>query len=144
VDCALALIGQGRAIKPVCVILGLARSNVIDILARPDDWVDRRTVARLDPLADAMIIDAVRAEITALSTYGYRRTSALMNRTRSPMELGPINHKRNYRVMKVQGLLLPKSPRCSDSCRINDGKVMVDESNQRWCSDGFKITCDNG
>ena len=41
---------------------------MIDLIARPADWVDRRTVAELDPVADAMIADAVRAEITVLPT----------------------------------------------------------------------------
>lgn len=100
---------------------------MIDLLARPADWVDKRTIAKIDPVADAMIADAVRAEITALPTYGYRRAGALMNRTRSLMGLRPVNHKRMYRVIKEQGLLLPKSPRRSDSGRAHDGKVMVDE-----------------
>jgi transposase InsO family protein len=131
-------------VKPVCVVLGVARSNVIDRLARPAGWVDGRALARLDPVADAMIADAVRAEITALPTYGYRRAGALVNRTRSLMGLRPVNHKRMYRVMKAQGLLLPKSPKRRDSGRAHDGKVAVEESNQRWCSDGFEIACDNG
>lgn len=62
VDCALTLIRQGRAVKPVCVVLGVARSHVIDILARPVDWVDRCTVARLDPVADAMIAGRTRRD----------------------------------------------------------------------------------
>lgn len=65
---------------------------------------------------------AVRAEITALPTYGYRRAGALVSRTRSLMGLRPVNHKCTYRVMKEQGLLLPKSPRRSDSGRAHDGK----------------------
>jgi len=131
-------------VKLVCAVLGVARSNVIDRLARPADWVDGRALARLDPAADAMIADAVRAEITALPTYGYRRAGALVNRTRSLMGLQPVNHKRMYRVMKAEGLLLPKSPKRRDSGRAHDGKVAVEESNQRWCSDGFEITCWNG
>jgi putative transposase len=97
-------------VKPVCAVLGVARSNVIDRLSRPADWIDGRVLARLDPVADGMIADAVRAEITALPTYGYRRAGALVNRTRSLMGLRPVNHKRMYRVMKAEGLLLPKSP----------------------------------
>lgn len=27
--------------------------------------------------------------------------------------------------------------------RRHDGRVAVDRSNQRWCSDGFEIGCDN-
>jgi transposase InsO family protein len=91
-----------------------------------------------------MIANAVRAEITALPTYGYRRAGALVNRTRSLMGLRPVNHKRMYRVMKAEGLLLPKSPKRRDSGRVHDGKVAVEESNRRWCSDGFEIACDNG
>jgi hypothetical protein len=68
VDCALAVIGQGRLVKTVCAVLGVARSNVIHRLARPADWVVGRTIARLDPVADAITADAVRAEIAALPT----------------------------------------------------------------------------
>jgi putative transposase len=131
-------------VKPVCAVLGVARSNVIDRLARPADSTDGCALARLDPVADAMIADALRAEITALPTYGYRRAGALVNRTRSLMGLRPVNHKCMYRVMKTEGLLLPKSPKRRDSGRAHDGKVAVEDSNQRWCSDGFEIGCDNG
>ncbi|WP_237170324.1 IS3 family transposase [Pandoraea thiooxydans] len=144
VDCALTLIGQGRPVKPVCVVLGVARSHVVDLLKRPADWVDARVLAKADPIGDAMIADAVRAEITALPTYGYRRAGALVNRTRSLIGLRPVNHKRMYRVMKEQGLLLPKSPKRRDSGRPHAGKVAVEESNRRWCSDGFEIACENG
>lgn len=30
------------------------------------------------------------------------------------------------------------------SSRVHNGAVAVDEPNQRWCSDGFEIACDNG
>src|SRR5213593_2471690 len=55
-----------------------------------------------------------------------------------------MNRKRMYRVMKAQGLLLPKSPRRRESGRAHYGKVMVEELNQRRCSDGFEIAGDNG
>lgn len=115
--------------KPVCVVLGVARSHVVDLLKRPADWVDARVLAKADPIGDAMIADAARAEITALPTYGYRRAGALVNRTRSLIGLRPVNHKRMYRVMKEQGLLLPKSPKRRDSGRPHAGKVAVEESN---------------
>jgi transposase InsO family protein len=101
-------------------------------------------MAKLDTTGDALITAAVRAEIMALPTYDYRRAGALVNRTRAMMGLRAVNHKRMYRVMNQQGLLLPKSPKWRDSGRLHDGKVAVDESNQRWCSDGFEIACDNG
>lgn len=130
--------------KPVCSALGVARSHVSQLLTRPPDWVDGRTVQTFHQPADAILIDAVRAEITALPTYGYRRAGALVNRTRALMGLQAINHKRFYRVMKASSLLLPKAPKRPVSTRVHDGVVAVDEPNQRWCSDGFEIACDNG
>jgi len=56
--------------------------------------------------ADAILVDAVRAEITAQPSYGYRRSGALVNRTRALMGLTAIYHKRFYRVMKANSLLL--------------------------------------
>jgi putative transposase len=131
-------------VKPVCSALGVARSNVCLLAARPADWVDGRTVQTFHQPADAILIEAVRAEITALPTYGYRRAGALVNRTRAVMGLQTINHKRFYRVMKEHSLLLPKAPKRPDSGRVHDGVVSVEQSNQRWCSDGFEIACDNG
>lgn len=64
------------------------------MLARPADWVDGRTTQTFHRPADAVLVDAVRAEITALPTYGYRRVGALANRTRALMGLQAINHKR--------------------------------------------------
>ena len=113
-------------------------------MVRPASWVDGRTVQTFHQPADAILVDAVRAEITALPTYGYRRAGALVNRTRALMGLQAINHKRFYRVMKENRLLLPKAPKRPLSSRVHDGVVAVAESNQRWCSDGFEIACDNG
>lgn len=111
--------------KPVCAVLGVARSHVVDLLARPTDWVDGRVLAKLDPVGDAMIADAVRAKITALPTYGYRRAGALVNRTRSVMGMRPVNHKRMYRVMKEQGC-------CCRSRR--SGATAVALTTARWRS----------
>jgi transposase InsO family protein len=41
-------------------------------------------------------------------------------------------------------LLLPKAPKRSQSSRPHDGRVAVDDSDNRWCSDGFEIPCDSG
>ena len=130
--------------KAVCSALGVARSHVCLMVARPAGWVDGRTTQTFHQPDDAILVDAVRAEITALPTYGYRRAGALVNRTRVLMGLQTINHKRFYRVMKSHQLLLPKAPKRPNSGRLHDGVVAVPESNQRWCSDGFEIACDNG
>jgi transposase InsO family protein len=130
--------------KAVCLALGVARSNLHARLNRSDDWADGRTARVRNLSSDAMLIDAVRAEITALPTYGYRRAGALVNRTRSLIGLRPVNHKRFYRLMREHQLLLPKAPKRRASSRPHEGKVAVLESNTRWCSDGFEIACDNG
>ena len=109
-------------------------------MRRPSDWIDGRT-ERIDPVSDELLM---KAEITALPTYGYRRATALVNRTRSVMNLKPVNHKRFYRVMKAHHLLLPKAPKRSMSSRPHEGVVSVGESDKRWCSDGFEIACDDG
>lgn len=130
--------------KTVCQALGVARSHVHQRAGKSAGWVDGRQAHCVDPMADAMLIEAIRAEITALPTYGYRRAGALVNRTRSIIGLQPVNHKRFYRIMKQHQLLLPKAPRRRASSRPHEGKVAVLESNTRWCSDGFEIACDNG
>jgi transposase InsO family protein len=131
-------------VKTVCRVLGVARSHVSELKARPADWTDGRTARAYDELADLALADAVRAEIGELPTYGYRRAGALVNRRRAAAGLVVFNHKRFYRVMKAHRLLLPKAPKRRQSTRIHDGEVAVAASNQRWCSDGFEIGCDNG
>ncbi|SLX23545.1 IS2 transposase [Klebsiella variicola] len=55
-----------------------------------------------------------------------------------------INAKRVYRIMRQNALLLERKPAIPPSKRAHRGKVAVGESNQRWCSDGFEFSCDNG
>ncbi len=54
-----------------------------------------------------------------------------------------VNHKRVYRIMRQNGLLLArhtgKQPKLA-----HEGKVITLRSNLRWCSDGFEISCWNG
>jgi putative transposase len=107
--------------KTVCLALGVARSNLHARFNRSDDWADDRTARASNLSSDAMLIDAVRAEITALPTYGYRRAGALVNRTRSLIGLRPVNHKRFYRLMREHQLLLPKAPKRRASGRPHEG-----------------------
>jgi putative transposase len=130
--------------KAFCLALGVARSHVHELAHRPEDWINGRTAGCIDPVSDAMLVEAVRAEITALPTYGYRRAGAPANRIRSLIVLRPVNHQRFYRVMKQHCLLLPKAPKRRASSRPHEGMVAVPEPDRRWCSDGFEIACDNG
>jgi putative transposase len=56
-DCALTLIAGGRPVKQVCDVLGVARSNVAEKLARPVDWQDGRTARKTD---DASLVEEIR------------------------------------------------------------------------------------
>ena len=57
-------------------------------------------------------------------------------------EAPKVNHKRVYRVMRNQGLLLPKHTGLPQ--RPHDGKVITLASDLRWCSDAFEFRCWNG
>lgn len=124
--------------------MGVARSNVHHRTTRTADWTDGRTAARLDPQSDEVVVASIRREIAELTSYGYQRTAALVNRARGACGQPPVNHKRIYRLMKQHRLLLSKAPKRHVSSRPHDGKVAVTESDTRWCSDGFEIARDNG
>jgi putative transposase len=128
--------------KSVCDSLGVARSHVHAKRQRPKSWVDRR-VDRT-PARDEELLAEIRHEIADLPSYGYRRACALVNRQRRSRGRPLVNPKRAYRVMAEASLLLPKAPRRPQSSRLHEGKVAVQASNVRWCSDGFEIKCDSG
>ncbi|MDQ0570040.1 putative transposase [Variovorax paradoxus] len=111
--------------------------------ARPESWIDART-RRTAPASAVALLDEIKAQITELPTYGYRRACALVNRHRATIGAPRVNAKRVYRVMSGHALLLPKAPRRRQSSRPHEGKVAVAHSDMRWCSDGFEIKCDSG
>jgi hypothetical protein len=53
-----------------------------------------------------------------------------------------INHKRMFRIMRQNGMLLARNRPQERSPPRRQGVVMG--SNLRWCSDGFEIACWNG
>lgn len=118
------------------------RSNVHDWLCRPADWHDRRRGRR--PTHDAELVTDIQAAIEHLPSYGYRRATALVNRRRRAEGRPPANHKRTYRVMREHHLLLQRHSGRPPDTRCHDGRIAVEHSNVRWCSDGFEIGCDSG
>ena len=126
----------------VCRAMGLARSHLQDLKTRPATWSDGRTART--PAHDAQLLADIREQLSELPSYGYRRACALVNRKRQSAAAPRVNPKRVYRVMRSNGLLLPKAPRRRQSSRPHEGKVAVQHSDQRWCSDGFEIKCDSG
>jgi putative transposase len=93
---------------------------------------------------DMPLVAELQGLVADLPTYGYRRAWALLRRNRDAQGQPRVNAKRVYRVMHTHGLLLERRPRHAQSTRRHDGKVAVDRSNTRWCSDGFEFRCDDG
>jgi putative transposase len=92
---------------------------------------------------DEIYLPVIRLVLDKRPSYGYKRITALVNRIlRSRGELA-INRKRVYRIMKMHGLLLPKTAQIRAN-HEGTGKVMTLHSNTRWCSDAFEIKCFNG
>lgn len=124
--------------KTVCTALNVARSNITvrakASLAKP--------LGR-PPQPEADLIAEIRAVIGSMPTYGYRRVWAVLRREADAQGRARPNHKRIYRVMKAHGLLLQRHAGGADERRHN-GRIAVDHSNLRWCSDGFELGCDNG
>ena len=88
---------------------------------------------------DDQYLPLIRKIVDERATYGYRRVTALLNR-----QIGneTVNHKRVYRIMKKNDLLLQRYT--GRPVRVHDGTVRMIRSNLRWCSDAFEIACWNG
>lgn len=127
--------------KAVCEALGVARSHVHAKARRDWSWQDRRRQPR--PSEDAQLVEQLRSEIQDLPSYGYRRAGALVNRRREAHGQPRVNAKRVYRVMRDNDLLLTRHSGRPPDTRSHEGKIAVDKSNARWCSDGFEIACES-
>lgn len=125
--------------KTIADTLGVARSNLA-VQAAPERTHQRRGRR---PQPEAELVAEIKALIAGQPTYGYRRIHALLQRQRREQAVSAVNVKRVYRVMKAHGLLLERHTGNGEE-RRHDGRVAVDRSDTRWCSDGFEIGCDNG
>lgn len=125
--------------KAVADTLGVARSNLVEQLQRPE----RPRRGSYTRAGDDEIIAEIRVITDARPTYGYRRVTALLNRARRGSGKPPLNHKRVFRLMRMASLLLQP---CTGRrvIRAHEGVVIAPASNQRWASDGFEIPCWNG
>lgn len=94
------------------------------------------------PLADQELLEEIKSIIDDMPTYGYRRVHAILRRKACSENRPWPNAKRVYRVMKVHSMLLQRHTGAIDT-RRHDGRVSVEQSNLRWCSDGVEIGCDN-
>lgn len=92
---------------------------------------------------DEELLCLIREILDERKTLGYRRILVYLNRRLEAEGCAKVNHKRLYRIMRVNGLLLAKHSGKRPN-RAHDGKVITLRRNTRWCSDGFEILCDNG
>lgn len=88
---------------------------------------------------DEGLLARIREVVDARPTCGYRRVTAHLNRAEPDAR---VNHKRVYRVMREQDLLLPKHT--GRPSRPHEGRVVTLHSDTRWCSDMFELRCWNG
>jgi putative transposase len=92
---------------------------------------------------DEIYLPLIRQVIERRPSYGYKRVTTLVNRILRESNKMQINRKRIYRLMKINGMILPKSGE-KRSNHEGTGQVMTLHSNTRWCSDAFEIKCWNG
>ena len=119
--------------KTIADTLDVSRSNLYEKPSRV-----RRPCVKPD---DGTYLALIRMITDDRPTYGYRRVTALMNRTLAERGQPKINHKRIYRIMKINHLLLQKHT--GRPIRSHEGTVITLQSNMRWCSDIFEISCEN-
>ena len=146
-DCALELIRRNHSINRTCRLLHLARSRVSVLLKRPRDWKDKRHAASQKSCreSDMQLHQELQSALSRFPSFGYKRLTAVVNRNRKAQGSEKVNAKRVYRVAKETGLLLVKKAMPMPGySRDHNGHVAVDESDQRWCSDGLELKCFNG
>jgi transposase InsO family protein len=88
---------------------------------------------------DRTVTAQIREIIRQRGAYGYRRVTALVNRTYGTT----YNGKRIRRLMEINAWNLPRTSR-RRSGRAHTGRIMRRASNERWCSDTLEIACANG
>ncbi|WKC47942.1 MULTISPECIES: IS3 family transposase [Pseudomonas] len=139
-DCALTLVAGGRPVKLVSKCLGVSRSQLtVRIKQSVSPKVRRRRLVN-----DTELVAEIKQQVSELPSYGYRRVWGLLRRERETRSRPPINVKRVYRVMRDHNLLLERRIKQPGVQRRHEGRIAVQTSDTRWCSDGFEFRCDDG
>ena len=124
--------------KTVSSTLGVSRSQLSERLKR--EPTARTRYRKTD---DAQLLPTIRTLVDERLTYGYRRIGALLNRQRAEQSLPRLNHKRIYRLMAQNGLLLQRYTGRPPG-RAHEGQIITIRPNLRWTSDCFEVACWNG
>ena len=128
--------------KAISEALGVSRSHLRESLEVSSETPKKRR-GRFPELSDEDVVTRLKTLVAARPTYGYRRACAVLNRGLRAEGLPAVNHKRVYRLMRSEGLLLPKHIGFQPQ-RKHEGTVQTLRSNTRWCSDAFQIRCWDG
>ena len=128
--------------KIICDSLEVSRSHLRESL-RKEPILCKKRRGKAPVIGDEEILVRVKGLVAQRPSYGYRRACAVINRTLVADGLPKANHKRIYRLMKENGLLLPKFVGFQPK-RRHEGTVQTLRSNTRWCSDSFQIRCWDG
>jgi transposase InsO family protein len=121
--------------KAITDVMGVSRSNQY----RKPKKTRRRAYRKS---GDDLYLALIRRITDQRASYGYRRATTLLNKELEKEGRAPVNHKRVYRIMKANGLLLQRYTGLP--ARHHYGTIMQDRSNVRWCSDVFEIACWSG
>ena len=119
-------------------VLGVAKSN----LSKRVNMRNETRSKRYHRESDNEVLSLIREVVDRRPTYGYRRVHALINGRLKTLGRAGVNHKRVYRIMKMNALLLERHT--GKAQRQHTGQVITLLSNTRWCSDVFGIQCWNG
>lgn len=114
--------------------IGVSPSNLIDRVA-----AEPRARGSYRKAEDGPLLKRIEHVLKKRPSYGYRRVTAILNRQPN---VDRVNHKRVYRVMRQNNLLLKRHHR--RPTRTHDGKIITLKSNLRWCSDALEFRCWNG
>ena len=123
-------------VKHLC--LGLSRQRAL----RLQRLRLRRASQRYRSMADPQ--DELRLRLKELAAsrvrYGYRRLHVLLRR-----EGWPVNHKRIYRLYRIEGLVIrQKTPRRKRSSRYRGDRLDITQPNQTWAMDFVSDSLFNG
>ena len=122
--------------RQIAETLEVARSNITEQIKEEIKPPENEN------FEDEFLLSKIKVIVAERPTYGYRRVTALLCSELVSIGNNRVNHKRVYRIMKANDLLLARYDK--KKTQTHDGQVITLKSNTRWCSDCFTIQCFNG
>ena len=94
----------GYQIRAICETVGVSRSSFYRWRQAGSGFPDRKYLGSRDPAGDGQILASIQGIKMRHPFWGYRRVRAWLKYR----EDSPVGHKRVYRLMKENGLLVPQ------------------------------------